>query len=122
MPAKLEIVPPEEVMSVARKSVTVSLRVKLTTEDSPAFKLLSAAVTAMVGLIVLTLIVLTLSASAPSALIFPAASANLLLATLMTPLVVLSAVGVNTTPQVGHRSKIQQFHILLVLLVRGIQD
>ena len=95
MPAKLEIVPPEKVMSAATKSVTVSLRVKLTTEDSPAFKLLSAAVTAMVGLIVLTLMVLTLSASAPSALTLPAVSANLLLATLMTPLVVLSAVGVN---------------------------
>ena len=46
--------------------------------------------------IVFTVIVTVLFASAPSVLKVPAASLNLLLATLITPLVVLLAVGVNT--------------------------
>ena len=62
---------------------------------SPAFNAATGAVIAIVGLIVSIESVNVLFASLPSALVFPAASENLLLATLITPSVLLSSVGVN---------------------------
>ena len=97
MPAKFEIVPPETVMSANAKSVTDSLIVNVRPAVSPALTLVLSTPNAIVGRTVLTVIVWVLSASAPSTFKLPAASENLLLATLTTPLVVLSAVGVKTT-------------------------
>ena len=61
---------------------------------SPAVREFLLVVIAMVGVTVSTVMVTVLSASAPSVLALPAASVKVLLATEMTPLVVLLAVGV----------------------------
>ena len=93
---QLESDPPETVTSDSTKSVEASERVKVSVAVSPALKELSASssVMAMVGRIVSTVKVTELLASEPSLLVLPAASENLELATEITPLVVLSAVGV----------------------------
>ena len=93
---QLESDPPETVTSDSTKSVDASERVKVSVAVSPALKELSASssVMAMVGRIVSTVKVTELLESEPSLLVLPAASENLELATEITPLVVLSAVGV----------------------------
>jgi hypothetical protein len=83
------------VRSLGSKSVADSLSVNVTVAVSPAFRLPLSLVTAIVGRTVSTLIVTVLFVSDPSAFWFPAASVNLLLDTLTTPLAVLPAVGVN---------------------------
>ena len=93
--AKLDNAPPETLISSATKLVDASERVKVTVVVSPAFNDEALDVIAMVGLTVSTLRVKTLLLSDPSAFSFPAESENLDEATLITPLVVLSDVGVN---------------------------
>ena len=92
---QLERDPPETTTSDSMKSVDASERVNVSVEVSPAFKEETSDVTAMVGLTVSTEKMTVLLASAPSLLVFPAASENFELATEITPSVVLSAVGVN---------------------------
>ena len=98
---QLESDPPETVTSDSTKLVEASERVKVRVDVSPAPRELSASssVMAMVGGVVSAAVVSTvkvteLLASEPSLLVLPAASENLELATEITPLVVLSAVGV----------------------------
>ena len=95
VPAKLVNVPPVNVTSSSAKSVAAWLSVKVKSAVSPALTLALSADTAMAGLTELTVMVWLLLVSDPSVLKLPARSENLLLATLTTPLVVLSAVGVN---------------------------
>ena len=82
-------------MSPWIKSVAASERVKVTVVVSPAFNDEASDVIAIVGLTVSTDKVKVLLLSDPSALVLPAASENFDEATLITPFVVLSAVGVN---------------------------
>ena len=94
---QLERDPPETTTSDSIKSVDASERVKVSVDVSPALRKSSASssVMAMVGRTVSTVKVTELLASEPSLLVLPAASENFELATEITPLVVLSAVGVN---------------------------
>ena len=93
--AKLDNAPPETLISPSIKSVAASERVKVTVVVSPAFNDEALDVIAIVGLTVSTDKVKVLLLSDPSAFSFPAASENFVDATLITPLVVLSSVGVN---------------------------
>ena len=92
---KLDNAPPETLISSSTKSVEASERVKVTVVVSPAFNEDDADVIEIVGLTVSTDRVKELLPSDPSSFAFPAESENLLEATLITPSVVLSAVGVN---------------------------
>ena len=87
--------PPVAEISDWLKSLESSERVKVTFAVSPAIREESLEVTAMVGLTVSTERLTELLLSEPSLLVLPAESENLPVATEMTPLVVLSAVGVN---------------------------
>ena len=91
----METVPPETVRSASVKSVDDSERVKVRVAVSPAFKEETSELTAMVGLMLLTERVTELLLSLPSLLLLAAESENVELATEITPLVVLSSVGVN---------------------------
>ena len=91
----METVPPETVRSDSAKSVEDSERVKLREAVSPAFNEETSELTAMVGLTLSTERVTELLLSLPSLLLLPAESENFELATEITPLVVLSSVGVN---------------------------
>ena len=93
--AKLDNAPPETRISPSIKSVAASERVKVTVIVSPAFNDEALDVIAIVGLTVSTLRVKALLLSDPSAFSFPAESENFDEATLITPSVVLSDVGVN---------------------------
>ena len=84
-------------MSARAKSVDVSLKVKVTSAVSPDLSAALSAETAMVGVIVSMVNDTRLLESAPSALALPAASVNLVLATLTDPGVVLLVVGVKVT-------------------------
>ena len=93
--AKLDNAPPETLISLSTKSVDASERVKVTVVVSPAFNDEALDIIAMVGLTVSIESVKVLFASDPSALLLPAESENFDEATLITPLLVLSDVGVN---------------------------
>ena len=95
LPLKLESVPPVTVTSEATKLVEASLRVKVREVVSPAIRLVLVELKAIVGTTVSTAKVIKLFVSAPSALALPAVSVKTPLATLITPLAVLLAVGVN---------------------------
>ena len=84
-------------MSARAKSVAVSLKVKVINAVSLALSDALSAETAMVGVIVSMVNDTRLLESAPSALALPAASVNLVLATLTDPGVVLLVVGVKVT-------------------------
>ena len=84
-------------MSATAKSVAVSLKVKVINAVSLALSDALSAETAMVGVIVSMVNDTRLSESAPSALALPAASVNLVLATLTEPAVVLFVLGVKVT-------------------------
>ena len=93
--AKLDNDPPETLISSSTKSVAASESVKVTVVVSPAFNDEAPDVIAIVGLTVSTLRVKALLLSDPSAFSLPAESENFDEATLITPLLVLSDVGVN---------------------------
>ena len=93
--AKLDNAPPETLISSSTKFEEASESVKVTVVVSPAFNDEALDVIAMVGLTVSTLRVKTLLLSDPSAFSLPAESENFDEATLITPLLVLSDVGVN---------------------------
>ena len=93
--AKLDNAPPETLISLATKSDDASERVKVIVVVSPAFNDEALDVIAMVGLTVSIERVKVLSLLDPSAFSLPAESENFDEATLITPSVVLSAVGVN---------------------------
>ena len=93
--AKLDNDPPETLISLSTKSVAASERVKVKVVVSPAFNDEALDVIAIVGLTVSTERVKTLLLSDPSAFSLPAESENFDEATLITPLLVLSDVGVN---------------------------
>ena len=82
-------------MSSLIKSVADSERVKVNVAVSSFANVETSDVIAIVGLSVSTLSVTVLFASLPSALALLKASLNLSDATLITPFVVLSSVGVN---------------------------
>ena len=84
-------------MSATAKSVAVSLKVKVINAVSPDLSAALSDETAMVGVIVSMVNDTRLSESAPSALALPAASVNLVLATLTEPAVVLFVFGVKVT-------------------------
>ena len=84
-------------MSARAKSVAVSLKVKVINAVSLALSDALSAETAMVGVIVSMVNDTRLLESAPSALALPAASVNLVLATLTEPEVVLLVLGVKVT-------------------------
>ena len=92
---KFTNVPPETMISLSIKSVDASESVKISDAFWKAFKLSTSDVIAIVGLTVSTDKVKLLLSSDPSAFVLPAESENFDEATLITPLVVLSAVGVN---------------------------
>ena len=89
------MLPPVTLISSATKLVDASERVKVTVVVSPAFNDEALDVIAMVGLTVSIESVKVLSLLDPSAFSLPAESENFDEATLITPSVVLSAVGVN---------------------------
>ena len=93
--AKLDNEPPETLISSSTKSAAALERVKVTAAVSPAFNDDAEDVIAIVGLTVSTDKVKVLLLSDPSAFALPSALENLFEATLITPSVVLSAVGVN---------------------------
>ena len=93
--AKSDNSPPETLISSSTKSVAASESVKVTVVVSPAFNDEALDVIAIVGLTVSTDKVKVLLLSDPSALLLPAELENFDEATLISPLVVLSAVGVN---------------------------
>ena len=93
--AKSDSVPPETLISSSIKSVAASEIEKATVVVSPAFNEDAADDIAIVGLIVSIDKVKLLLLSDPSAFALPAESENLFEAILITPSVVLSAVGVN---------------------------
>ena len=93
--AKLDNDPPETLISSSTKSVEASERVKVIDVVSPAFNEDDADVIEIVGLTVSIDKVKVLLLSDPSSFAFPAESENLLEAILITPSVVLFAVGVN---------------------------
>ena len=92
---KLDNEPPETLISSSTKSVAASERVKVTVVVSPAFNDEAADVITIVGLTVSIERVRVLLLSDPSAFTLPTESENLLEATLITPSVVLFAVGIN---------------------------
>ena len=94
-PAKLERLPPETEISDSMKSEQDSERVNVRVAVSPALREETSVLTAMVGLTVSTERVTVLLLSEPSLLVLPAESENLEEATEITPLLMLSAVGVN---------------------------
>ena len=95
LPEKLERVPPETVTSARAKFVEASESVNVISAVSLAVRLLSLVVMAIVGGVVSTATVLTERVSVLlTVLELLAASVNVLLATEMTPLVVLLGVGV----------------------------
>lgn len=73
LPAKLEIVPPETVISEAVKVVEASLSVKVKVAESPVMRLVLLVLKAIVGTTVSTEKMTELLASEPSALAFPMA-------------------------------------------------
>ena len=93
-PAKFDNSPPETLISPSTKSVEASESVKVTVVVSPAFNDEALDVIAMVGLTVSIESVKVLSLLDPSAFSLPAESENFDEATLITPLLVLSDVGV----------------------------
>ena len=93
--AKSDNAPPETLISPTTKSVDASESVNVTVVVSPAFNDEAADVIAIVGLTVSTDSVKVLLLSDPSAFSLPTESENFDEATLITPSVVLSAVGVN---------------------------
>ena len=93
-PEKLDSEPPETAMSDSMKSLEDSESVNVSAAVSPAFKEETSELMAIVGLMVSIESVTVLFESEPSLLELPAASENLVDATEITPLVVLSAVGV----------------------------
>ena len=93
--AKLDNVPPETLISLSTKLVDASERVKVTVVVSPFANDAAPDVIAMVGLTVSIESVKVLSLLDPSAFSLPAESENFDEATLITPSVVLSVVGVN---------------------------
>ncbi len=99
LPLKLDSVPPETVTSPTAKLDEDSLKVNVMVAVCEAVRLVALDETAMVGAVVsatvLTVMVTVLLVSEPSALTLPAASENTPFAMLITPLVVLLAVGVN---------------------------
>ena len=100
LPLKLDSVPPEAVTSPTTKLDDDSLKVNVMLAVCEADRLVALDETAMVGAIVsagtvLTVMVTVLLVSEPSALTLPAASEKTPFAILITPLVVLLAVGVN---------------------------
>ena len=100
LPLKLDSVPPETVTSPTTKLEDDSLNMKVMMAVCEAVRLVELEVTAIVGAIVsagtvLTVMVTVLLVSEPSALTLPAASEKTPFAMLITPLVVLLAVGVN---------------------------
>ena len=95
LPAKLEIVPPETVISSAVKVIEASLSVKAKVAESPEMRLVLLVLKEIVGTTVSTAKMTELLASEPSALAFPMALVKTPVATLTTPLVVLLAAGVN---------------------------
>ena len=100
LPLKLDSVPPETVTSPTAKLDDDSLKVNVMLAVCEADRLVALDETAMVGAVVsagtvLTVMVTLLLVSEPSALTLPAASENTAFAMLITPLVVLLAVGVN---------------------------
>ena len=92
---KEPMLPPVTLISSSTKFEDASERVKVTVVVSPAFNDEAPDVIAIVGLTVSTEIVKVLSLLDPSAFSLPAESENFDEATLITPSVVLSAVGVN---------------------------
>ena len=96
LPAKLERVPPETVISEAVKVVEASLSVKVKVAESPVIRFVLFELKEIVGATVSTTKASVLLASAPSELRFPAASEKTPLATLTTPVVVLLTVGVKS--------------------------
>ena len=100
LPLKLESVPPETVTSPTAKLDDDSLKVNVMVAVCEADRLVALDETEMVGAVVsagtvLTVMVTLLLVSKPSALTLPAASVKTPFAILITPLVVLLAVGVN---------------------------
>ena len=93
-PEKLDSEPPEILMSDSMKSLDDSESVNVNAAVSPAFKEETSELMAIVGLMVSIESVTVLFESEPSLLKLPAASENLVDATEITPLAVLSAVGV----------------------------
>ena len=93
--AKLDNDPPDTLISSSTKSVEALERVKVTVVVSPDFNDESADVIAIVGLTVSIDKVKVLLLSDPSVFVLLAESENLFEATLITPSVLLSAVGVN---------------------------
>ena len=93
--AKLDNEPPETLISSSTKSVADSERVNVNVVVCPAFNEDTADVITIVGLTVSTDKVMVLLLSDPSVFALPSALENLFEATLITPSVVLSAVGVN---------------------------
>ena len=94
LPKKSLSVPPLTATSLATKFVEGSLRLKTNPVASPALSEVRSLMIAIVGGCVSTIIVNVLLASDPSRLKLPAASENLPLATLTTPLAVLFEMGV----------------------------
>ena len=92
---KLESVPPETTRSSAEKSEEASDRLKERVAVSPTLSEERSELMAMLGRSVSMARLSALLASSPSALLFPAASEKLELATLIRPVLVLLAVGVN---------------------------
>ena len=86
--------PPLTATSVATKFVEASLKLKTSPVASPALSEARSLLIAIVGGRVSTTSVSVLFASDPSTLKLPAASENLLLATLITPLAELFELGV----------------------------
>ena len=100
LPLKLDSVPPETVTSPTAKLDDDSLKVNVMVAVCEADRLVALDETEMVGAVVsagtvLTVMVTLLLVSEPSALTLPAASEKTPFAILITPLVVLLAVGVN---------------------------
>ncbi len=101
LPANPDRVPPLTAMSALVNVVDASDSVNVMAAVWPALSVATLLVMAIVGAVVSGTTVLTdmltvLSASAPSALAFAAASVNTPLATLITAGAVLPAAGVNT--------------------------
>ena len=97
---QLESEPPATATSDWKKSEAASERVKVSVAVSPLLRDETSDVTAIVGLMASTVRMMELLKSKPSRLVLPAESENLELATEITPLLVLSSVGVNVAEKV----------------------
>ena len=93
-PEKLDSEPPEMERSDSTKSDDDSERLKEMDADCPVISVVVSDEIAIVGRSVSTVSVMVLSASLSSLLALPAVSENLEFSTVITPLEVLSAVGV----------------------------